>query len=68
MHSSQMTLGRTYIPVNMKIAVNLVMISGKSEANADSCKCYVVSVVEMLVVIPYSVLVVRSGYKRSVVV
>jgi len=37
-----------------------------TEANAEAARWPCVSVVEVFVVIQYSVLVVRSGYTRSV--
>jgi len=41
-----------------------------AEGNAEGCKMamHVVSVIEALVIIQYSVLVVRSGYTGNVVV
>jgi len=39
-----------------------------AEGNAEGCKMDVVSVVEVLVIIQYSALVVRSGYTSNVVV
>ena len=46
-----------------------VMISGERQKQVQKAvRCHVVSVVEVLVVIQYSVLAIRRGYTRSVVV